>query len=104
MFSRRDPIQPQKVSRNMRTPTTIRRMAGSTARQAKAASGGSGCRSVGAWSRLRVAPRGGVGRPSECSPPLAEGASVWLGEGYGEAVLPSHRENKRAQQGSWHLI
>lgn len=40
MFSRSDPIQPQKVSRNMRTPTTISRMAGSTARQAKAASGG----------------------------------------------------------------
>lgn len=33
-------MQPQKVSRNMRTPTTISRMAGSTARQAKAASGG----------------------------------------------------------------
>lgn len=40
MFSRRDPIQPQKVRRNVRTPTTISRMAGSTARQAKAASGG----------------------------------------------------------------
>lgn len=39
MFSRRDPIQPQKVRRNIRTPTTISRMAGSTARQAKAASG-----------------------------------------------------------------
>lgn len=39
MFSRRDPIQPQKVRRNMRTPTTISRIAGSTARQAKAASG-----------------------------------------------------------------
>lgn len=39
MFSRRDPIQPQKVRRNMRTPTTISRMAGSTARQARAASG-----------------------------------------------------------------
>lgn len=40
MFSRREPMQPQKVSRNMRTPTTISRMAGSTARQASAASGG----------------------------------------------------------------
>lgn len=42
MFSRRDPMQPQKVSRNMRTPTTMSRMAGSTARQAKAASEGRG--------------------------------------------------------------
>ena len=33
-------MQPQKVSRNMRMPTIISRMAGSTARQATAASGG----------------------------------------------------------------
>lgn len=38
MFSRREPTQPQKVMMNMRTPTTISIIAGSTDRQARAAS------------------------------------------------------------------
>ena len=46
-FSQRDRLtQPQKVSRNLRMPTMISRMAGPMARQARAASGGSGCLSV----------------------------------------------------------
>lgn len=39
MFSLREPTQPQKVMKNMSTPTINSRMAGSTARQAMAASG-----------------------------------------------------------------
>lgn len=61
MFSRRDPMQPQKVSRNMRMPTTISRMAGSTARQASAASGG-GALSL-SWCPLSRVPGVGWGAP-----------------------------------------
>ena len=42
MFSRREPTQPQKVMRNIRTPTAISSMAGSTDRQAMAVSGEKG--------------------------------------------------------------
>lgn len=38
MFSLREPTQPVKVMKNINTPTTINRMAGSTDRQAIAAS------------------------------------------------------------------
>ena len=62
MFSRRDPMQPQKVSRNMRMPTTISRMAGSTARQASAASGGEGALSL-SWCPLSWVPGVGWGAP-----------------------------------------
>lgn len=39
MFSRREPTQPQKVMKNMRTPTINSIIAGSTVRHARAASG-----------------------------------------------------------------
>lgn len=40
MFSRREPTQPQKVRKNMRTPTINSSIAGSTARHARAVSKG----------------------------------------------------------------
>lgn len=43
MFSLKEPTQPQKVMRKVRTPTMTRRMAGSTARHAIAASATASC-------------------------------------------------------------
>lgn len=42
MFSRREPTQPQKVRKNMRTPTINNSIAGSTDRHARAVSKGIG--------------------------------------------------------------
>lgn len=38
MFSRKEPTQPQKVTMNMKIPTTMSMTAGSTVRHAKAVS------------------------------------------------------------------
>lgn len=59
--------------------------------------------SLSLFLSLRVAPRNGWRCPPKCSPPLVGGCLVWLGEGYGEAALPSQGRTKRAQQGLWHL-
>lgn len=87
MFSRRDPIQPQKVRRNMRTPTTISRIAGSTARQAKAASGREADLS---WSPV----------PTEGLPGMDEGCTQY--------VLPvlggTSSQGKSVLEESWHVI
>ena len=85
-FSQRDHLmQPQKVSRNLRMPTRISRMAGSTARQASAASGGVAVCLL--WCRLNGVPGMG-GHSQNCPPPLVGDSPVWLKVTGSSTALP----------------
>lgn len=95
-------MQPQKVSRNMRMPTTISRMAGSTARQASAASGGGGSQSE--LVPTEQGARSGVGCPQNYPPPLVGDSPVWLGKGYREQYCSPTGRTPRAQNSLWPLI
>ena len=101
MFSQRDHLmQPQKVSRNLRMPTRISRMARSTARQASAASGGVAVCLLWCW--LNGVPGVGGALPELSSSP--GGGLFSVAKGYREQYCPPTGRTRRAQKGLWPLI
>lgn len=61
MFSRREPTQPQKVRKNMRTPTISSSIAGSTARQASAVSAEGETQNNFRYKRKKIVERAATG-------------------------------------------